>query len=130
MSAQANLLQLYRDWRTWTESEREAILASDWPKVKSCQNAKAQLQPLILKETELAQKECLHAGADRTVLDKQVRSLINELIYLESCNGEFITEQRALAQAEFETLQRSSRNLSRIQKHYAPGPRVAWESYS
>jgi hypothetical protein len=130
MSAQANLLQLYQDWRAWTDSEREAILASDWRKVKSCQEAKSQLQPLILKQTEQAQKECLQAGADKTALDKRIRSVINELIYLESCNGECITEQRAQAQAEFDGLQRSGRNLTRIQKHYAPGPRMAWESYS
>lgn len=130
MSAQANLLDLYQDWRRWTESEREAILANDWRQVRICQIAKQELQPRILKETQNAQTECLQTGGSRASLDKSVRSVINELIYLESRNGEFIAEQRRAAHAEADALERSGRNLSKIQKHYAPGGLPAWESYS
>lgn len=130
MSAQANLLDLYQDWRRWTESEREAILANDWRQVRLCQGAKQELQPRILRETQNAQQECLQTGNDRTSLDKSVRKVVNELIYLETRNGEFIAEQRHAAEVELDTLERSGRNLSKIQKHYAPGGLPAWESYS
>jgi hypothetical protein len=130
MSAQANLLQIYKDWRAWTESEREAILDGDWRKVKACQAAKADLQPMILRETEKAQKEFAGSGGDRTAIDKQVRSVVNELIYLESCNGEIIAEARRKGQEEMDALGCSGRNLAKIQKQYAPGRGAAWESYS
>lgn len=130
MSAQATLLQLYQDWRNWTEAEREAIEAGDWRRVKACQGAKSELQPRILKQTQEAQTECQRAGVDRSVLDRQVRSVVNELIYLETRNGEFIAEQRRNAEAELEALGRSGRNLAKIHKHYTTGAAAAWESYS
>ncbi len=130
MSAQANLLELYRDWRRWTEAESEAIQAGDWRKVKFCQSAKSELQPQILRGTQDAQMECARSGSDRGAMEKTVRSIVNELIYLETRNGEFLAEQRAGTEAEMEEMGRSGRNLSRIQKSYAPGGPAAWESYS
>src|SRR4051812_46668887 len=105
MPARANLLRLYQDWRNWTDAEREAILANDWRQVKICQAAKHDLQTRILQETEEAQDESAEDSADRVAFDKQIRSLINELIYLETRNGEFIAEQRGAAQAELDGLE-------------------------
>lgn len=130
MSAQANLLQLYQDWRSWTEEEREAISAGDWRRVKVCQGAKNDLQPKILRETEEAQVEWRRLGVDRKSVEKQLRSVVNELIYLETRNGEFIAEQREFAKLEFARLEQAGRNLSKIQKHYAGEHSVGWESYS
>ena len=130
MSACATLLELYQEWRKWTEAEGEAILGNDWRKVLRCQAAKADLQPRILKQTEDAQAECARDGIDRRAFDKQVRSRVNELIYLETRNGEFLAEQKQIAHAEFGALERSGRNLPRIQRRYAPGTAAAWESYS
>jgi hypothetical protein len=130
MSAQTTLLELYQDWRTWTETEREAISDGDWRRVKTCQSAKSELQPRILRQTEQAQIEWLQLGIDRKSMEKQLRSVVNELIYLESRNAEFIADQRATAQEEFNRLDGSRRNLSKIQKHYAGEHAVGWESYS
>jgi hypothetical protein len=130
MSACATLLELYQEWRKWTESEGEAILANDWRQVGRCQAAKTELQPRILKQTDLAQAECARDGIDRKSFEKQVRSRVNELVYLETRNGEFLAEQKQSAQAELKALERSRRNLPKIQKRYAPGGAAAWESYS
>jgi hypothetical protein len=130
MSACLTLLELYQEWRKWTEAEGEAISENDWPKVKRCQAAKGELQPRILQKTEEAQLECARDGIDRRAFDKQVRSRVNELIYLETRNGEFLAEQKQRANAEFAALERSTRNLPRIHKQYARGAAAAWESYS
>ena len=130
MSACATLLGLYQEWRKWTETEGEAILSNDWPQVRRCQTAKSELQPRILQQTEAAQAECARDGIDRRAFDKQVRSRVNELIYLETRNGEFLAEQRNLVSAEYAALERSRNNIGRIQKRYAPGAAAAWESYS
>jgi hypothetical protein len=130
MSACSTLLELYQEWRKWTEAEGEAILENDWPKVKRCQAAKTELQPRILQQTEEAQAECARDGIDRRAFDKQLRSRVNELIYLESRNGEFLAEQRERAQAEFAALERSGRNLPRIHKQYTRNSSAGWGSYS
>jgi hypothetical protein len=130
MSAQANLLQLYQDWRTWTEAERDAISEGDWRQVKLCQEAKGNLQPRILRQTEEAQVEWSRLGLDRTLMEKQLRSVVNELIYLETANAGFVAEQRRSAADEMERLDRSGHNLSKIQKHYVAGAPIGWESYS
>jgi len=97
--------------------------------LKKCQAAKANLQGQILKQTDEARNED-SAGGNRAAFDKQIRSVINELIYLETRNGEFIAGQRAIARAEFEAMERCGRNVSRIQKSYAPAGATAWETYS
>lgn len=130
MSACATLLELYQEWRKWTELEGEAILANDWRQVGHCHTAKEDLQPRLLKQTEDAQAECARDGIDRKSFEKQVRSRVNELIYLETRNGEMLAEQKRLAHLESDALERSSRNLPKIQRRYAPGPAAAWESYS
>jgi hypothetical protein len=130
MSACATLLELYQEWRQWTESEGESILANDWRKVARCQAAKSELQPRILQQTDAAQAECARDGIDRRAFDKQVRSRVNELIYLETRNGEFLAEQKTLARAEYVALERAGRDLGRIQKRYAAPARAVWESYS
>ena len=130
MSACATLLELYQEWRKWTETEGEAILANDWRQVNRCQAAKMDLQPRILKQTDAAQAECERDGIDRSAFNKQVRSRVNELIYLETRNAEFLAEQKEAARAENDALERSSRNFPRIRKQYASGAKAAWESYS
>lgn len=130
MSACATLLESYQEWRKWTHAEGEAILEGDWRAVKRCQTAKVELQPRILKETQDAQEECERDGINRPAFDKQLRSLVNELIFLETRNGEMLAEQNENLRAEHAALQRSGRNLNRIHKRYTPGSAGAWESYS
>lgn len=130
MSACTTLLELYQQWRKWTHAEGEAILEGDFPKVKRCQNAKAELQPRILQQTGEAQKECERDGINRPALDKQIRSLVNELVFLETRNGELLAEQKRALSAEYHDLKKSGRTLTRIHKKYAPNSTAAWESYS
>jgi hypothetical protein len=130
MSACATLLASYQEWRKCTHAEGEAILEGDWPAVKRCQATKAELQPRILKETLDAQQECERDGINRPAFDRQVRSLVNELIFLETRNGEMLAEQNRALREEHDALQRSGRNLNRIHKQYRSGSATAWESYS
>ena len=130
MNAQANLLQLYQDWRTWTETEREAISDGNWRQVRVCQEAKSNLQPQILRQTEEAQGEWKRLGLDRKAMEKQLRSVVNELIYLETANAQVLSGQRNATSEELERLSQSGRTLSKIQKHYVSEAPIGWESYS
>ena len=128
--AQSHLLELYQEWRKHTETERDAISEGDWRRVKACQKAKSELQPKIVKKTEEAHAEWLRLGIDRKAMEKQLRSVVNELIYLENANAQFVAELRKSGGEELETLTRSGRTLSKIQKHYTTDAPVGWESYS
>ena len=130
MSACATLLESYQEWRNWTHAEGEAILDGDWRAVKRAQAAKAELQPRIVQEMQEAQRECERDGINRPAFDKQLRSLVNELIYLETRNGEMLAEKHQTLRGEYDALRRSGRNLNRIQKQYTTGASAAWESYS
>ena len=130
MNAQANLLQLYHDWRTWTDTEREAISEGNWRQVRVCQEAKINLQPQILRQTEEAQGEWKRLGLDRKAMEKQLRSVVNELIYLENANAQFLEERRSGTSEELARLKQSGRTLSKIQKHYVSEAPIGWESYS
>lgn len=130
MSACATLLELYQEWRKWTHAEGESISEGNWGQVKRCQAAKTELQPRILSQTLEAQKECERDGINRPAFDRQVRSLVNELIYLETRNGEMLTELKQSLRGEYDALERSGRNLNRIHKQYTTGSAGAWESYS
>jgi hypothetical protein len=129
-AAQDHLLELYQEWRKHTEAEREAISEGNWRHVKNCQKAKGELQARILKQTEEAQEEWLRLGIDRKAMEKELRSVVNELIYLENVNAQAVAELRKAGGEELETLTRSRKTLSKIQKHYATEAPVSWESYS
>lgn len=130
MSAQAELFGLYEEWRSLTNAEREAIEAFDWNKVTQCHSAKADLQSRIVRQTQLANDESNGDLLARTAVDTRVRSVINELIYLETRNGEFLADAKKRTQDELNSLERSGRNLGRIQRQYSQSAAAAWESYS
>lgn len=130
MSAQAALFQLYDEWRDWTNVEREAIEASDWNKVSQCHGAKAELQKSIVRQTQIARDEANADDLVRAAVDLRVRAVVNELIYLETRNGEYLAERRAQTKTELDAIERSGRNLGRIQRQYSRNAAAAWESYS
>jgi hypothetical protein len=129
MSAHDDLLDLYEQWRTWSETEGEAIKAGAWPQVAQCQDAKLKLQSRILTATEVWQSEDPKRRQEGTV-DPQVRRVVGELILLEVRNSEWVSEQRRQANRERDQLHQSRRNLRHIQKAYAASPGARWQSYS
>ena len=106
MSACSTLLELYQEWRKWTDAEGEAILENDWPKVKRCQAAKAELQPHILQQTEKAQATSLDAVTNslnngKSVLDTtiqaggQMTDIVKLTIFVRD-RDDYLAKQRAL----------------------------------
>jgi hypothetical protein len=125
--AQKDLFQAYADWRTWTEAERAGIMAGDWKRVEECQSQKSRLQTVIIQLTPEAQKE---TGKDAPILERHLRLIVDELIVLETNNGEIISLQRAQAQAEYAELNKTSQKLRKVQRGYGMAPATAWQSYS
>jgi hypothetical protein len=129
MSAKDRLFDTYAEWRRWTEEEGDAIRQSDWPKVHSCQRAKLELQPRILKFTDDARTETVGTGTRWEDIEKDLRREVASLIQMETRNGQVLDTVRRLAQAEQAELDRSRRQLQRV-RSYAPVRSSVWSSYS
>ena len=130
MSARHELMALYQEWRTLTESEGEAIRSATWPQVNQCQTAKSQLQTRILAAHELFQAELAANGLDAPEHEAQYRKTIAELILLEERNGKFLEAQRQRASAKIRELGRTRQNLNQVHRAYAGSREAAWHSYS
>jgi hypothetical protein len=128
MEPSDQLLRLFEQWRLLTEAEGEAIRISAWWKVGECQDAKCHLQNEIVLANDRLQNESPRGAW--TKHENEVREAVGKLILLESRNGEWLAEQRRLADAQSHQLQQSERNLRQIHKAYAPQRSVSWQSYS
>ena len=124
MSANAELLELYQEWKRLTEDEAAAIRASDWAEVRSCQEEKHELQPRIIRATDAAKKNP-DAG-----FDVRIRECINELILLETRNSQALGKRLEAAEREMSELDRTATRLKQVHKSYTGSRSAAWDQYS
>ncbi len=120
MSEGRPLLSLLQEWRQCTLAEGRALRALDWPGVKASQQAKRQLQAQL----------GLPLGGVQERLDPPVRLLVDELITLETANGEWIAAQAAARRSRLSELKGSARNLTRLRNSYSCRKYSHWQSYS
>jgi hypothetical protein len=132
MSAEQQLHEAYKEWRRLSETEGEAIRTRNWLLVADCQKALQQLQPLIFRHTGAAQEEWTRLGLDRAARENQLRTLVTELIEIESRNRELLQRMQQEAQAQVGQLERASHTLRQVQRFYAPpaSQPAAWTSFS
>lgn len=130
MSAHQDLLNAYAHWRQLSEVEGSAIEDQCWNVVADCQKSKAVLQSRIVQATERAQQECTRSGIDWKEMLPGLRTIMNDLIQLETRNSRLLDQVRKAAAAEKAELDLTSQNLRRVQKSYGIHDRAAWHSYS
>ena len=130
MNTQQQLMKLYERWGCLTIDEGEAIRAADWAKVAQQQAEKWMIRNQIHASSSQLEAEIQAGRVDPKSIHKQIHYIVDELIGLEMENERALAEQRQLAQQEQWELQRSTQNLRRLQKAYAPAPGPAWDSYS
>jgi hypothetical protein len=128
--ALAALRAYYEQWRSLTETEGEAIRGGLWQQVDQVQETKRQLQQLILGATRELRAECARCGADVTGVEQQLRSLVEQLVQLESRNGQSLDEQLHQSRVQLQQLDTADRNLHRIRRAYSPSREANWESFS
>ena len=126
MNLNAELLELYQEWKQLTEKEGAAIIASDWVEVRSCQKSKQQLQPKIIQASDAAK----NAPGGRSEFEAQIRECVNELIQLETRNSEALGKRLEAAEKERSGLDQTSQRLKRVQKSYSGTRESAWDQYS
>ncbi len=131
MNTKDELVAAYESWREWTEVEREAIAADDWPLLEACHQAKLKLQAAIVRLNGVADAAGRQQGQLRRELDRDLRTLVSELIVLETRNSQSLALKRQEVLAAKAELERSRFNLRQMQRSYA-GQRsaAAWQQYS
>ncbi len=126
MEVNAQLLELYQEWKRLTELEGAAIRASDWAGVRHCQKSKQELQPQIIRATDAAK----NAPGGGREFEAQIRDCVNELIQLETRNSETLERRLEEVERSREELDQTSHRLKRVQKSYTRGRGSSWDEYS
>ena len=130
MPARDELLAAYQQWREITITEGEAIQTEHWLKVSICQEAKKRLQVQIIKLIDRAQASLVDAGSNPDELLQEIRPIVQELIQMESRNGELLANQMVLARERMRELGADRHNLRRIKTSYQQTLAAQWQSYS
>ena len=120
----------YEQWRSLTEAEGEAIRGGLWQQVDQLQETKRQLQQLILGATRELRAECARSGVDAAAVERQLHSLVEQLVQLESRNGQSLAEQLHQTHTQLQQLDTAGRNLNQIRRAYSPVREANWESFS
>jgi len=114
-----------------TEREGAAILASNWPEVRRCQEAKQQLQPAIIRSTTASATSSTGVPRQQeNELQKQIRAIVNELIRLESENNSVLQKRMASLEDARGELDQTAGRLRRVHRSYGRSPNPAWNQYS
>jgi predicted RNase H-like nuclease (RuvC/YqgF family) len=126
MNSTVQLLELYDQWKSLTEREGAAILASDWTEVHRCQQSKQKLQPQIIHASD----EIKNLSRHMDQFEPRLRECINELIQLENFNSANLELRLKSAREEKDNLDRTSQRLRQIHKSYVPSQGSVWDQYS
>jgi hypothetical protein len=125
----AALRARYEQWRQLTEAEGAAISAGQWTQVELLQKTKKQLQSFIDDIRRDLRAACRTYGGIARELEREFRSLMGELLALETRNNQTLVERRIQAVAEEQRLQQAVQKLHQIRGAYALPGSAHWESY-
>jgi isocitrate dehydrogenase kinase/phosphatase len=129
MSALEQLWAVYRQWKELTEREGRAIEDGNWSMVQQRQEAKRALQTDIVHLTEQVYGD-LRSPTEHEKFDGQLRTIVNELILLETGNN--LTLQAALATAKEQkrSFEATSTRLRKVHSSYVPQREPVWQNLS
>ncbi len=108
-------------WRHLSEEEAHAIQESDWPRLLHLQQQKSELQRAI------AAAEIRPEGAGLVRYDPEE---LGALLELERRNLLLLESRRRTADAERDRLEKSRRDLRRLQREFGVHSEPTWQSYS
>lgn len=124
MSARTELAGILAQWQQLSRDEGRAIDAAAWPRLRKIQARKAVLRQPLTQAFQRCAKEEGRA-------DFPFQSELARIISLLTRNGERLAARCRQARARQEALERSRRNLRRIERSYSHlGRRANGHSYS
>jgi hypothetical protein len=121
------LWSLYAEWKNLTEREGAAIRQSDWPLVHKTQQQKRELQAEIIHLTEEIKADG-SSRIDDQKFDRQLRTIVNELILLETQNNATLQATIATTEQQKRELESTSKRLRQIHTRYVPNRPPTWQN--
>jgi hypothetical protein len=126
MNRDAQLLELYHQWRALTQAETLAIQEGNWGKLLETQEQKKSLQNRIDTVEMEAKRETEFQDKAGTGL----KETLHELILLEQQNAAALADRQQELEFEQQQMDRSRGNLRQLQKAYSGSVGAVWQSYS
>lgn len=126
MNRDAQLLDLYQQWRALTQAETVAIQEGNWGKLLETQEQKKALQDRI----DAVEMEAKRETEFQDRADSGLKETLHELILLEQQNAAALADRQQELQFEQQQINRSRGNLRQLQKAYSGAVGAVWQSYS
>ena len=123
------LWAVYREWKNLTEREGLAIRRGDWPRVHDTQEEKRALQSEIIRLTEEIHAH-FSAAANHDGFDTRLRTIVNELILMETQNNLTLQSLMDAANEQKRELETTSSRLRQVHQSYVPSRNPVWENFS
>jgi hypothetical protein len=125
MSAEAELINAYREWYRLAEAESKAIQTRNWNLLSDCQTAIKDFQTLVSRLTVESREEWDRTGCNRAEKERHIQVLVGGLIELTRQNQTALLAARHTAQQRLDQLGEAGRNLKRLQRSYGLVPATA-----
>ena len=124
------LFDYYAQWRRLTEEESEQIRLGNWHQVQSVQLKKRLLQKSIKEVTDALCGETNDEPLKIETIDREVQSVIHELMRMEIQNRNELYSRHEQAKAMIQEIETSRSTLRLVHKTYSLARPAIWQSYS
>lgn len=118
MSAENELLGMYREWLRLARAQTRAIQTHNWSFHADCHRAVENFQHAAARLTLAAREEWADNGSDRPAKEKNLRALVNELITIARQNQRLLDEAVRGGRDRLGQLGDAGHNLKRLQRSY------------
>jgi hypothetical protein len=126
MTPEAQLLELYQQWRALTHAETAAIQEGNWDRLLEAQNQKKSLQERI----DAAESERSRSAEGQRPGELGLNETLHELILLEQQNASALAARQQELEFEQREIDNSRTNLRQLKRAYSASPSAVWQSYS
>jgi flagellar biosynthesis/type III secretory pathway chaperone len=124
MDPRQHIAVILKEWLERTHAEAQAIQSGDWAGLRKIQAAKAELREPLRQAIEQWRAE---NPAEAAV--NPFRSEVNQLLALETQNGNILAARKRCAQEKQRLLEQALFNLRRVRSTYAKPERLVLNSF-
>ncbi len=118
MSAENELLGMYREWLRLARAQTRAIQTHNWSFHADCHRAVESFQREAVRLTRAAREEWARDGRDCSEKEKNFRGPVNELITIARQNQRLLDEAVQGGRERLVQLGDAGHNLKRLQRSY------------
>jgi hypothetical protein len=122
MSAENELMDVYRDWLRLVQAENKAIQTRNWSLLAECHAAIRNYQHQVARLTPEARAEWQRAGDGFAEKESRLRDVVAELLELTRQNHDRLLARRAAARKQLDRLGSVGQNLKQIRRSYGYFP--------